>query len=148
MWLGTSVLSGNFWLPHRTRLLCADVLVSPSDDAVSAYLEVLVPAVKRLPDVARAMVARVAASDAETQAAKKDQEEQGIRLENAESDNSRLQQQLSGLLARCDQDLQQVREETQAAQALAHDQIAELLVRLHACTCSTTIVLWHIPDTP
>lgn len=111
----------------------ADELPSPTDEAVSGYLEVLVPAVNKLPDVARAVISGVAASAAETQAARKEQEAQRLRLESAEADNSRLQEQLSGLLARCDQDLQQVREETQAAQALAHDQIAELLVRMHAC---------------
>lgn len=103
---------------------------SPTEESVPAYLDALIQSVNTLPDVARKMVARVASSVADTEAARKEQEEQRVRLESAEADNSRLQEQLSGLLARCDQDLQQVREETQAAQSLAHDQIAELLVRL------------------
>ena len=117
--------------------------MSPSDEAVSAYLQVLIPAVNKLPDVARAVIAGAAASAAEAQAARKEQEAQSLRLESAESDNSRLQQQLSGLLARCDQDLQQVREETQAAQALAHDQIAELLVRMHASAVVPNVFLYY-----
>jgi peptidoglycan hydrolase CwlO-like protein len=96
---------------------------------VSAYLEVLIPAVKSLPEVARAIDACMSASAAETQAAKKEQQEQRERLEASEAKINALQGELSRLLARCDQDLQQVREETQAAKSLAHEQVAELLVR-------------------